>query len=584
MPTTFTSSGKRRGRSPRLAIGLSLLVFAAVLAGALYLPGWLASTPPAPPVPPGIDAHQVQLAQARQQADLVVAEDNRVLTQLRGIPWNGWPYRDRAHGMPTMILTARPVPYTLDSLLILRAARRVDANTVDLINSVVIGPGARLVLHAPDITLRMISTPTGFTSLVAWKGPIEITGTPDHPVTLTSWDPASNSPDHRVTDGRAYVRVTGSTLRTDFAAFTHLGFWSGRTGGLAITGNDTALGGGSITHTTAHHNHYGLFGSDTHQLTVGDSTFGHAAADGILLHQRSTEATIYATTTHNNTGSGIVANRGASDVTLRNITAELNGADGVRFDGRPLADRPGAAGVSLDGQRGFRLYDSSIGSNTGNGVLIWDADDTTVTGTVVTNNADGIVVRDQAHRAQISANTIITSAEAAIAARDGATDITIDHNAIAGADTGIQLRAAQATVHDNTITAARSHGISIQGAAHGSTAHTNVLAGSGPSGLDLARLDTGAVVTTFNNSQDQWQVTKSFSDRLHQLFGNHPLLAIWTPLLLLSLAASLLTRRHRRRSRPAHPYPDYPTWSSSPDPTGGDELITAGSDTPGGPR
>ncbi|MGH3974418.1 MAG: right-handed parallel beta-helix repeat-containing protein, partial [Pseudonocardiaceae bacterium] len=160
-----------------------------------------------------------------------------------------------------------------------------------------------------------------------------------------------------------------------------------------------------------------------------------------------------------------VVNRGASDVTLRNITAELNGADGVRFDGRPLADRPSAAGASLDGQRGFRLHDSSIGSNAGNGVLIWDADDTTVTGTVVTNNADGIVVRGQAHRAQISTNTIITSAGAAIAARDGAIDITIDHNTIAGADTGIQVRAARATVHDNTNTAARGHGISFQGAA-----------------------------------------------------------------------------------------------------------------------
>ncbi|MGH4001396.1 MAG: hypothetical protein ACRDTJ_28500, partial [Pseudonocardiaceae bacterium] len=103
-------------------------------------------------------------------------------------------------------------------------------------------------------------------------------------------------------------------------------------------------------------------------------------------------------------------------------------------------------------------------------------------------------------------------------------------------------------------------------------------------GLDLARLDNGAVVTTFNNSQDQWQVTKSLSDRRHQLFGNHPLLAIWTPLLLLSLAASLLARRHRRRNRPANPYPDYPTWPSSTTPTGGDALITAGSDTPGGPR
>lgn len=561
-----STTAQRSSRSPRIAIGLSLLAFAAVLAAAVYVPGWLAGSPQIHPVQ-AIDPQLAQLEQARTQAALVTTEDTRLLSQLRGIPWNGLPYRNREHGMHTLVLTARPAPYTLDSLLILKAARRIDASTIVLMNSVLIGPGAQLILHAPGTTLRMISTPAGFTSIVGWKGAISITGAPDHPVTLTSWDPATGKPDQQVTDGRSYIRVAGSNLHTHFAGFSDLGFWSGRTGGLAVTGNDSAPGTGSITGTTVRANHYGLFSSDTLGLTVADSTFDHAAADGILLHQGSTGTTIRTSTTSSNAGSGIVANRGASEVTLSNVTVEHNGTDGIRFDGRPLADRPGAAGVSLDGQRGFRLQDSTIAFNAGNGVLVWDADDTVVTGTELVDNAEGIVVRDAANRTQISANTVTSSAGAAIAVRDGATDVAVGHNTIAGADTGVQVRAARAQVHDNTISAARVHGVSFQGAAQGSAAHGNTLAGSGPSGLDLARLDADAVaaVTVSNNSEEQWQVTRSLSDRLRWLFRDHPLLAMWT-LLLLSIVASLLGRRRRRRRRPAHPYPDHP--------------LTARSDTP----
>lgn len=555
--TTVTRSGRSRG--PWMAIGLSLLAFAAVLTAAVYVPDWLARSPQARPAQPGTaNLEQAQLEQARPQAALVAAEDTRLLAQLRAIPWLGPAYLDREHGAPTLVLTARRAPYTLESLLLQGVAERVDATTVTLTNSVLVGPGARLILNAPGTTLRMTSTPTGFTSLVGWKGTIELTGAPGRPLTLTSWDQAANRPDQKVTDGRAYIRVAGADLQAHFVTLSQLGFWSGRTGGLAVTGSESAAGTGSITHTTAHANHYGLFSSDTNGLTIADSTFDDAAADGILLHQGSTGATIRTSTVRGNAGNGVVADRGASAVALRHVTAEHNGGDGIRFDGRPLAERPGAAGASLDGQRGFHVQDSTARFNAGNGLLAWDADDTVVTNTGLTNNAEGIVVRGSVNRAQISANTVTSSDGAGIAVRDGATDVTVDHNTVAGADTGVQVRAASADVHDNTVIAARIHGVSFQGAAQGSAAHGNTLAGSGPSALDLARLDISVAVSVWNNTVDQWQVTVSLSDRLHRLFLDRPLLAVWTSLLVLPIIASLLNRRHRRRSQLAHPFPDYP--------------------------
>ncbi len=573
MPSTIMTTGERssHSRGPWLAIGLSLLAFVAVLAATVYVPGWLARSPPTHPGQPGATSlEQAQLEQARPQAALVAAEDTRLLSQLRDIPWNGLAYLDRAHGAPTVILTARRTPYTLNSLLSLGAAQRIDATTVELINSVLVAPGAQLILDAPDTTLRMTSTPTGFTSLVGWKGSLALTGAPGHPLTLTSWDSATSRPDQQVTDGRAYIRVAGSDLQTHFVALSHLGFWSGRTGGLAVTGSDSGAGTGSITETIVHANHYGLFSSDTKGLTIADSTFDDASADGILLHQGSTGATIRTSTVRGNAGSGIAADRGASAVSLHYVTAEHNGGDGIRLDGRPLADRPGAAGASLDGYHSFRVQDSAARFNAGNGVLVWDADDTVVTGTGLANNAEGIVVRGPANRTQISANNVTSSAGAAIAVRDGPTDVTVDHNTIAGADTGIQVRAASADVHDNTVIAARIHGVSFQGAAQGSAARGNTLAGSGPSGLDLARLDIGAAVSVSNNSDNQWQVTMSMRDRLRRLFLGHPLLAVWVLVLVLPIVASRLggrhRHRHRRQSWPAHPYPDHPAllYSAAP--------------------
>ncbi|MGH3900335.1 MAG: right-handed parallel beta-helix repeat-containing protein [Pseudonocardiaceae bacterium] len=560
MRTRSTKVAERSGRSrgPWLAIMLSLLAFATVLAAAVYVPGWLSRNAPTRAQPGTVSLEQARLERARSQAALVAAEDTRLLSQLRGMPWASPAYLDKEHGAAAAILTTRRAPYTLESLLLLGAAERIDASTVALINSVLVGPGAKLILDAPGTTLRLTSTPTGFTSLVGWKGSIELIGAPGRPLTLTSWDPATNRPDQQVADGRAYVRVAGSDLQTHFTAISHLGFWSGRTGGLAVTGSESAIGTGSITDTTVHANHYGFFSSDTNGLTIADSTFDGATADGILLHQGSTGTTIRTSTIRGNTGSGVVADRGASEVTLRHVTAERNGTDGIRFDGRPLAERPGAAGASLDGQRGFRVQDSAVRFNAGNGVLVWDADDTVVAGTGVVDNAEGIVVRGATKHAKISTNAVTSSAGAAIAVRDGATDVTVDRNTVASADTGVQVRSASADVQDNTITGARAHGVSFQGAAQGSAARGNTLAGSGPSGVDLARLDAGVAVSVVNNSEDQWQVTMSVSDRLRRLFLDRPLLALWASLLVLPIVASLLGQRRRRQRQPAHPYPDHP--------------------------
>lgn len=144
----------------------------------------------------------------------------------------------------TVVLGARRAPYTLADLVRLGAATRVSPSVVLLSEPVMVRRDARLAIDAPGTTLRMSSGPDGFTSLVSWGGSISLAGGPVHPLAVVGWDPdegKAGGVDTTVSDGRAYVRVKDGDLQVAHAELSHLGFWSGRTGGLALTGSDETI-------------------------------------------------------------------------------------------------------------------------------------------------------------------------------------------------------------------------------------------------------------------------------------------------------------------------------------------------------
>lgn len=542
-------------RSPswrtRAAMTLSLLAGAGVVAAALVAPGLPTGGPAAAPTADGLDSTRIEAA--RTQAALVAQEDDRLLTQLRAVPWNVGPYVDRDHGAPALILTPSRSPYGLASLVELGAATRVGPDTVALTTSVLVAPGADLVLDAPGTTLRMTSGAAGFTSLVGWKGSLELTGDPARPMTVRSWDPATGGPDRTAADGRAYLRVVGGELRTTDVELADLGFWSGRTGGLALTGVDGAAATGSLTATRVRGGHYGLYSETTADLVVDGSTFEGSTVDGVLLHRGSVGTTVADSTAAGNGGSGVAADRGASEVTVRAVVAESNAADGIRIDGRPPAEQPGPAGMSLDGHTDFRVLDSTARSNRGSGVLVWDADDVLVRGNTVSDNAEGVVVRGAAERVRLDTNAVSRSAGMGIAVRDGAGSVEVADNAVSGAQTGVQVRDSVVAVHDNRVTEARVHGLSFQGAVGGSSAERNVLAGQGAGSVDLRRVGVGASVGVAGNLDGDWLVVRSGEQRVHDLLGSSPLLLLWAGLFLVPVVATALTRRRARAATPYAP-------------------------------
>jgi len=182
------------------------------------------------------------------EAALVAEEDRRLLeigTVASLARWSDLrlndPYRMATGSNYTLVLTERGEPYTVEDLLALSPqtfVREPDGAYL-LSENIVVSAGATLNLTAVGaLTLRMASDQNGFVSIVNDGGRLEITGSEAHPVVVTSWDRDAGEPDRLTDDGRAYVRSTGGQSALSYADFRDLGFWSGRTGGLALTGTD----------------------------------------------------------------------------------------------------------------------------------------------------------------------------------------------------------------------------------------------------------------------------------------------------------------------------------------------------------
>lgn len=530
------------GQGTRPVVAMTMCVLFAIVAAVAL---WYADRQQTPAPPPQVAAQPAPKPDpaAGQQAARVLDEDDRIEANVFGRP--------QAHPLPsppTVVLAPRPQPYTLDSLVALGSANRVNPTTVDLLRSIVVAPGARLDVEAPGTTLRLTSGPAGFTSIVGWKGAITLAGSAAAPLTVTSWDGAAKGPDTAVGDGRAYIRSIGADLSLHFVHVTSLGFWSGRTGGVALTGTGAAPSTGTITNTQVESGHYGLFTDDIAKLAVADSTFNHNELTGVLLHRGTANVVIERSVAEANGADGFVADRGSESVALRQITATANHGDGVRLDGRPLAEDSGPAGASNVPHKDFRLEGSLVRANQDDGVQTLDGDHVVITGNRVVGHQEGIVVTGQSVDVEVSANEVVGSASAGIALRDGPTNVVVRANKVEGGAIGLQVRDAHVQLRDNVVSDATNHGLSVVGEAGGTTAEGNSLRGAGASAVDVARLAPDALVTLNANDDSGWKVQVPIGDYVTGLVRDHPLLPLWVLVLLAPLA--LVVLRRRRSSRP----------------------------------
>jgi hypothetical protein len=531
----------------------SFLVVAALL-GVAWAGGPFRSEPvPTPPEPASIAARARAVSvQEQRQEDRLLAEDARLLRVVGGLRPGSAPYVQTVGGTHTLVLTPRGIDYGTRDLIRYGAAQQ-QPGALLIGMDVLVAPGARLVVKAPGGELRLRSAASGFVSVVAWKAGLELAGNKAKALTVHSWDPGKARPDDDPEDGRAYVRaVSGTMVLTDVHA-TDLGFWAGRTGGVAWTGGSSGPAQGHITGSTFEGNHYGVFASEARGLTVAGSRFTANAVDGLTLHRRTVGTSVQSSTASANGRNGISADQGSEDVTLTDVTAAANADYGVYFSGSPLSDGPSAGGASLRAYGTVAVLGGRLRENGRAGVRIVDADDVRIVGAQLEENRDGVVLVDTAAPTTVAGTTITGDHRFGVTSSGGTATIT--GNRIVGGDTPIRVRNATTAVTGNTVEGAVNHGISVIGTSVSSSVFGNTIAGRGPSGLDLYRLAPGVTVDTGGNHVDGWVRDRDDWTYWSSFIPNHPLLLLWVVILGMPLTLRLRARRGGRTTG-TRPYGD----------------------------
>ncbi|MFF4486878.1 right-handed parallel beta-helix repeat-containing protein [Streptomyces sp. NPDC001544] len=597
-PTRTTRSGRLR---PALRTAAALPVATALF---LLAPAAHASADGKNDSP----GQQFTAEESETQAALVAAEDHR-LDQVRAVaavaplkdPRYTKPYRTETTGGYTLVLTRRSKPYSIADLLRLAPqtfVRKPDGSYL-LTENIYLNSGAKLRLSNPGgLNLHMASNRQGFVSIVSFGGRIMIDGAAQAHVKVSSWDPARNRPDTDVRDGRAYIRAIGGQFSMSYADVFDLGFWSGRTGGLSLTGTDRPNTGSlsgpdtptddddqlsssgvltgpsgklttpdsrfstpqlsyvsaDINHSTVSGNVYGLFASGATGVTVESTTIEKSRQDGLVLHRFVTNAIVEKTTSRENGGDGFVLARATQQVRVTGSKSLDNGGNGFTISGQPLAHGPSASGQSVSSYGSNSVSSSTAKDNGHYGIEVVGGTDVGVQDNTVVGGDMGIVARKDAEKVAVTGNHLIGQSRQGISVRDGVTGAKVTGNIVEKADTAVYVRDSVAEVRGNTVEEAGNHGVSLVGGIGGSTVSYNVIAGVGPSAVDVSRAHGD--LTVRENQTFAWYDTSSFWVKFRHYAS--PMTLLWTGILLLILFSAALGRRGRRRRGQfgIHPYLD----------------------------
>ncbi len=542
----------------RVALSCLLVLTAAVVTGAAVLP----TTPvPGGDPEPGAHAPGARLAvlrhdlagvRAERQSRLLEAEDRRLLDLVAAVPFGAPPYTAGAGRDATVVLPPIGRDYGLPDLEALGAAVRAPDGGVDVVRHVLVAPGASLRIVAPGTTLRLRSDGRRFVSLVAWKATLVLAGDPGSPLSVTSWSPGPAAADPSPLDGRAYVRTAGGSMTLDFVQARDLGFWSGRTGGVAWTGSPRAATSGSVRGSLFARGHYGVFASGARGLTITDSAFVDNAVDGLGLHRRTVGTEVTGGRATGNGRHGVSADMGTEDVRLTGVDASRNAVSGISFSGAPLADGPSAGGASTRIFGGLTVTGGRADGNGRTGVRIVQSSAVSISRLAVGGGRDGVVLVGTRFPTTVRDTVVRGTRRFGISLQDGVA--RLEGNRIGGGRTAIRLEDADGAVRANDVRAAAHYGVSVSGTSAASVV-ANTVTGRGPAAVDTYRLDDDAEVRVAGNDTDRWTVDEDDWVYWSRFIPRHPMVVLWVVVLLVPVLASL--RGRRRRPAPGTlPYTD----------------------------
>ena len=508
------------------------------------------------PVTPGAAPAALPDVSSAKETVLVAAEDARVRAVLHGgehvakpevIPYQG--------ARPTLVLPDGPRAYTAADLVHYGALVMVSRTTALLTDNVFVAKDAQLHLGSRTLrTLQLDSTSSGFASIVTWGGGLSFTGTAAEPFSIEGWDQATGSAaaDHGA--GRPYLRDIGGAMTLVDVRAAALGFWSGRTGGVAWTGVTGAASTGGATSSSFTGDTYGAFVARGWNVGFTADRFESNELDGLHIHRYSRGSRVSSSSAVRNGGNGFQIDRDTQNTVLSDDLSQHNAGNGYYIDGRPLVTGASASGGSAVPSTGTVLEHSAATGNARTGVLIEGGSGTIVKADEVCAAITGIALRTGVTNAVLTGNDIRCHPRSGLSVGPSTPGTVISGNTLSGARLGIVVRnSGRVTVDNNLVIGASVFGVTARGASSTINGVGNVISGIGVRAVDTrAGASTPALIRTDTSGWAHHADVNFFS-----YLEYHPLAALWLGILVLILLAAAWSFRRRL---PDHPYPASTRW------------------------
>jgi parallel beta-helix repeat protein len=512
--------------------------------------------PTARPVSPDAAPAALPDVSSAKETVLVAAEDARIRAVMHGaehiakpevIPYQG--------ARPTLVLPDGPRGYTAADLVHYGALVMLSGTTALLTDNVFVASDAQLNLGSPTLrTLYLDSTSSGFASIVTWGGGLAFTGTAAEPFSIEGWDQATSSAaaDHGA--GRPYLRDIGGVMTLADVRASALGFWSGRTGGVAWTGvtAEPSFGGASSSSFTG--DTYGAFVARGQNVAFTADRFESNQLDGLHIHRYSNGSRVSSSSAVRNGGNGFQIDRDTQNTVLSGDLSQHNAVNGYYIDGRPLVTGASASGGSAVPSTGTVLQHSAATGNARTGVLIEGGSGTIVRSDEVCAAVTGIALRTGVTNAVLTGNDIRCDPRSGLSVGPSAPGTVISGNTLSGARLGIVVRnSGRVTVDNNLVIGATVFGVTARGASSTINGVGNVISGTGVRAVDSRAGASTPALTQTDTSGWAHHANLNFFSYLEY----HPLAALWLGILVLILLAAAWSFRRRL---PNHPYPASTRW------------------------
>lgn len=542
--------GGRRGRR-FVAAGLVTLVVTVLGWAALAVVprGAPARAEPVPPLPP------VGSEDAKRQSLLVDTEDIRLRSMFERFGVLTGPTLVETEGsLPTLLLPAREQPYTADDVIAAGGGRREVDGAVLFTAHVLVGPQARLVINSLVGELRLASGASGFATVAAWRGAMEFVGaSPEQPLSILGWDVQNLEPDRNTGDGRAYIRTMGGELIVRNVTASNLGFWVGRTGGVAWTGSKGEPSTGGAATSVFRENVYGAYISGSEGVQMIDVRLEDNERSGLAVHRDALTTLVSGVTSSRNHGDGMTIDRASGSRVMRSTVTDNTG-DGISLDGRGLGIVATATGVQVNQIKDTLIEENKVSGNGRYGIRVVGGENTVVRANEVTGSEIGIVVKSGANGTELQRNTVTGASEASVQIGPDARRTAVIDNTLADAPRGIVVQDATTNILSrNRVSGATDFAITVRGQADDTKIQHNTLSGRGWRAIDTRKAIGVNNRDIHSNDTGDWVSLKP--RHWYTIIEQHPALVVWGVMVLLPLLG-VWSRRRAAKRPPSHPYPE----------------------------